>query len=330
MVTGGAGVLGPLICAEFASRGYRVRAVVRRTIDASIFPAATEVVICDITDGAALMRALQGAATGVVCHLAALLHSVNPRADAAGEYTQVNVDGTRRLMEAARRAGVARVVLASTIAVYGDNPGRASEATPPQPSSLYAESKLAAESVALTYREQNGGALCTVLRLAAVYGGRMKGNYVRLLHACQNGIVPIVGSGANRRTLVHERDVAKAFVLAAEEYGAAGRVYNVTDGSFHTMREIIGAIARARGHKAYVLPVLLGLAFGVAGVVEYAGTLSHVAPRVTRNAITKLTDDVAVDGSLIMSTLGFRPEVDLEEGWREAVSLLEGPGSDAE
>jgi len=107
--------------------------------------------------------------------------------------------------------------------------------------------------------KRNGGQpLDTVLRLGAVYGSRIKGNYEQLTRALsRNRFIPI-GSGLNRRTLVYDKDVGRAAVLAVSHSAAAGRVFNVTDGNFHTLNEIIESICSAPGRK----PPRLSLPFG--------------------------------------------------------------------
>ncbi len=118
-----------------------------------------------------------------VIHLAALLHIVNPPPSLQPEYERINVGGTATVVEAARQAGVGRMVFFSTIAVYGDSAGGIlTEDSPPRPDSFYAQTKLAAERIVLAAKRADGRPLGTVLRLGAVYGSRIKGNYRRLLH----------------------------------------------------------------------------------------------------------------------------------------------------
>ena len=85
---------------------------------------------------------------------------------------------------AVKNAGVKRVVLFSTIAVYGQADGQVlNELSPTQPDTFYAQTKLSAEQIVLNSRGADGQQLGTVLRLGAVYGSRIKGNYERLMRA---------------------------------------------------------------------------------------------------------------------------------------------------
>ena len=111
------------------------------------------------------------------------------------------------------------------------------ETSEPAPDTIYGRTKLESEEVAL--HEHPG---TTVLRLAAVYGPRMRGNYPLLLKALGKGLPMMIGDGRNRRTLVHVEDVARAAMLVAERDDAIGKVYNVTDGGIHSFDDVARAM----------------------------------------------------------------------------------------
>jgi UDP-glucose 4-epimerase len=186
------------------------------------------------------------------------------------------------------------------------------EQTPPRPDTLYGVTKLEGEEPVL-------GAGGVVLRLAAVYGPSMKGNYPRLVEAIRRGRLVMVGDGRNRRTLVHVDDVCAAALLAAEHADARGRVYNVTDGAVHELGEVVAAIAAALGRRPPGIRLPAGPVRVAAGLLEDAlGAVGRGAP-VRRATIDKLTEDVAVSGRRIQEELGFRPAYELRAGWRQAL-----------
>jgi len=156
--------------------------------------------------------------------------------------------GTAAVVEAAIKAGVKRVVFFSTIGVYGPSESCVlNEMSPTHPDTLYAQTKPAAEEIVLDAKETDGQPLGTVLRLGAVYGSRIKGNYERLTRALERHRFIPIGGGLNRRTLVYDKDVGRAAALAVSHPAAAGRVFNVTDGEFHPLNEIIESICSALG-----------------------------------------------------------------------------------
>ena len=165
-----------------------------------------------------------------------------------------------------------------------------------------------------------------MLRLGAVYGSRIKGNYERLTHAlARHNFIPI-GSGLNRRTLVYDKDVGRAAVLAVSHPAAAGRVFNVTDGEFHTLNGIIESICFALGRKPPRLSLPVGPARILISLIEKGSHAIGLKPPITRAMIDKYTEDIAVDGSLLQKELGFVPQYDLKTGWKETVEEMRRNG----
>jgi UDP-glucose 4-epimerase len=322
LVTGATGAVGPRVVHALDQAGFRIRSFSVDTPAAGMFPQSVEVLIGNVTDQVAVQSAMQG--VDAVIHMAALLHIVNPPPEMREKYERVNVGGTARVVEAAIKAGVKRVVLFSTIAVYGPSDGCVlNEVSPTHPDTFYAQTKRAAEQIVLNAKDVDGQPLGTVLRLGAVYGSRIKGNYERLTHAlARNRFIPI-GSGLNRRTLVYDKDVGRAAVLAVSHPAAAGRVFNVTDGGFHTLNEIIGSICSALGRKPPRLSLPVGPTRTLIGLIEKGSHAIGLKPPITRAMIDKYTEDIAVDGSLIQKELGFIPQYDLKTGWEETIREIQ-------
>jgi UDP-glucose 4-epimerase len=313
IVTGATGAIGPTLVQALVSGGYAVRVLARHRPEPHTLPDEVEVVVGEIGDVATLRKAVDG--IDIVFHLAAKLHLPERGIDSAvrSDYERVNVDATRALAEASAQAGVRRFVYFSTIAVYGRScPTEVfDESSPLRPESIYAETKLRGEAAVIHPS-------AVILRLAAVYGRRMKGNYHRLVRAIQHGTFIPIGAGANRRTLVHEEDVIRAAMLVAEQE-TPRRVYNVTDGDIHRVREIVEAISLAADRR--LLPGYLPLAplRLVVGAIEDALRLIGRTPPIDRQTVDKLVEDVAVSGRLLQVDLGFRPIFDLVSGWRHAL-----------
>ena len=200
------------------------------------------------------------------------------------------------------------------------------EQSPTQPETLYAKTKLAAEKIVLNARRVDGQPIGNVFRLAEVYGSRIKGNYERLTHAlARHRFIPI-GNGLNRRTLVYDKDVGLAAVLAVSHPAAAGRVFNVTDGGFHTLNEIIESICSALGRKPPRLSLPVGPSHALIGFIEKGCRAIGLTSPVTREMIDKYTEDIAVDSSLVQKELGFMPQYDLKTGWEETIREIRKMG----
>jgi len=325
LVTGGTGSIGPKLINILFDMGYKVRTLSIDEPEEGLFPCDVEVQIGDITDNATIKAALDG--IDVVFHLAALLHIANPSEHQEREYTRINVIGTKALVEAAILAGAKRFVFFSTISVYGQSNGRTiTESTPPRPDTMYSKTKFSAERIVLDAINKEGQPLGVVLRLGAVYGTRVKGNYKRLVHSlASNRFIPI-GKGENRRTLIFDEDVALAAILSAQQPGAAGKVYNVTDGQLHSVKEIINTICSALGRNPPKLFLPLGPVKTVATLVDGIADLLRIHSIGLKSALNKYCEDIAVDGGHIMQELGFKPKYNLCKGWEECVQEMRKKG----
>ena len=321
LITGATGMVGPLVVNTFHAAGYSIRTLSIDSPPIDVWPVDIETRIGDVTDASVVQAAMEG--VDLVIHLAALLHIVNPPPALKEKYERINVGGTATVINAAIQAGVRRAVLFSTIAVYGQSDGRIlTEDSPPHPDTFYARTKRDAEEIVLEAKRADGERLGTVLRLGAVYGPRIKGNYQRLVHSLARGRFIPVGNGDNRRTLVYVKDVARAAVLAASHDAAAGKIFNVSDGRFHTMNEIIGTICDALGRRPPRFSLPVGPTCRLVGFVETGCRSIGLKSPVTQGMIEKYTEDIAVNGSLIQDELGFVPKYDLQTGWRETIGEM--------
>lgn len=318
LITGATGAIGPVVVNAFHNSGYRIRTLSLDAQENRLFPANVEECIGDIRNAPAVESA--SCNCELIIHLAALLH-LGPQASTSYDrFREINVKGTDTVVKTAIRTGVKRIVLFSTISVYGESTGEAfDEDSATCPGSFYARTKLEAEKIVLEARRSDGQPLGTVLRLAAVYGSRVVGNYRTLLQTLAKRRFIFIGDGKNRRTLVYENDAARAALIAACHPAAAGKIYNVTDGGFHNMDEIIRTICQALGQnpprwRLPVRPVRY-----VAGAWEDLAHALGLSSPIGRAQIDKYIEDLAVRGERIQRELGFVPEFDLEKGWRETI-----------
>jgi UDP-glucose 4-epimerase len=281
-------------------------------------------IAADITNRDALAAAMAG--VDVVVHMAALLHAVRPPRPTEAEYWRVNVDGAIAAFEVARSCGVRRFVFTSSIAVYGGaRAGTLDEGSPVEPDSPYARTKHEAEVELQRLAARDAAPAVVVLRLAAVYGPGIKGNYDRLVRAIARGRFVPIGAGANRRTLVYEDDAARAIVAAASHPKAGGRTFNVV-GGVYTVADITAAISAAFGRRPAPFSIPVGAARLAVSAVESLCTAVGRVPPVSRSTLEKYTEDVAVSGARIGEELQSRPEVDLEDGWSRTIAGMKDGG----
>ncbi len=255
LVTGGAGFIGSHLVDRLVGEGFRVRVLddfsSGREQNLARAAGKIELLRGDLCDGALLARATAGAE--LIFHEAAV-PSV-PRSVAEPLRTnRVNVTGTLELLEAARRAGVRRVVFAASSSAYGNSvklPKQ--EDMPPTPESPYALQKLAGEEYCRLYHKLYG--LETVaLRYFNVYGPRQnpESEYAavvpRFITACLAGRAPtIYGDGEQTRDFTFVRDAVEANLLAASSPKAVGAVMNVAGGRRISLNELLREIQALAG-----------------------------------------------------------------------------------
>ena len=325
LVTGACGAVGPHIVGALLETGFDVHTLSLDAPPKGIWPSRVGVSQGDVMDEVIVQHAMQG--VDMVIHLAALLHILDPLTTSRWKYERINVGGTAVVVNAAIKAGVKRIVFASTIAVYGPSGGQVlNEESVPAPNTPYGQTKLEAERIVLEARRGGGQALGTVLRFGAVYGGRIKGNYRRLVKELARGRFVPIGDGTNRRSLIYGKDLARAVVVAGLQPVAAGQIFNVTDGQFHRLKDIIAAMSSALGRTppCYALPVKP--VRWAAGLIEDAAKMLGYSSPVGRGMVDKYTEDIAVSGNKLRDLLGFTPQYDLECGWRETVDEMRQTG----
>lgn len=242
LVTGAAGFVGRALCAALAARGLEVIAADRAFAPA---PPAARVrqVVCDLTRREQVEALFAAARPRAVVHGGGVSGPMIGRRDPHAVF-DVNVGGTLHLLEGARRAGVARLLLLSSIAAYGDQQagGSIDEDAPLLAIEPYGASKAAAERVALSYRESFGMEVAA-LRITSIYGpGREAACLVRsLLQSTLSPDLPPVEvstAPASVRQLLHVDDCVAAVLGALRAPSLARFAYNVGSGECVTEAEL--------------------------------------------------------------------------------------------
>ncbi len=258
LVTGGAGFIGSAVVRRLASSGETVRILdnfssgLRSNLDLPGIP--LDVVGADVTDPEAVALALRG--VSAVIHLAAI-PSVSRSVENPGATWRANVDGTLRLLEGCRDAGVKRFVFTSSSSVYGDTEVLPKhEGLPAHPLSPYAASKAAGEALVSGWDASFGLSTAT-LRPFNVYGPRQnpRSEYAaaipRFVTAALEGRPAVIyGDGSQTRDFTYVEDVAELFVRAARS--TVRGVFNAAAGGRISIRDLVERIRELCGGPAPV------------------------------------------------------------------------------
>jgi len=300
LVTGGAGFIGSHIAEALVRRGDEVCVLdnlsTGHVANMAAFRDRIEFIEGDLVDAAAVARAVEG--VDCIFHQAALA-SVPRSVEKPLQTHAACVTGTLQLLDAARRAGVHRLVYAASSSAYGDRPTSSKrESDLPAPISPYGAAKLAAEfycgAFAATY-----GFETVCLRYFNVFGPRQDPDspysavIPLFLTAMLAGRQPVVyGDGLQSRDFTFVANVVHANLLAADAPGVAGRTFNVANGQSTSLLTLIETLNR-----------LLGL---------------RVAPRHAPPRVGDVRESLA-DITQARQALGYEPQVGFEEGLRRSV-----------
>ncbi|MBI1881424.1 MAG: NAD-dependent epimerase/dehydratase family protein [Chloroflexi bacterium] len=292
LITGGAGFIGTALANYLVRQGHTVRVLDDlSTGDSANLDPAIHFTRGDVEDKPKVWRLLNK--IDCVYHLAARV-SVPESVLYPREYNNTNVSGTVAIMEAMRDAGVKRVVLASSGAVYGEQGvDRVNESLLPIPNSPYGVSKLAAEGYVRTIG--GGWGIETVaLRIFNAYG---PGQAILPTHSpvipqfvrqvLGSGSVIIYGNGESIRDYIYVDDVVQALVASATAEGINRQVINIGTGTGASIKQLVALIEKVTGRKAQT----------IVNPSQPAGVSLLVA-----------------DISRARKLLDFKPKVTLEEG----------------
>jgi nucleoside-diphosphate-sugar epimerase len=258
VVTGGAGFIGSNLAERLLADGHEVHVVDDlSTGHRGNVPAKAAFHHASILDDTALRRAFEGA--DVVWHQGAIGSVPRSMADPLGSH-EPNLTGTLKVLEAARHAGVRKVVYAASSSAYGDTPTLPkAESMPAQPLSPYAVTKLASELYCQVYHRAYGLAT-TCLRYFNVYGPRQdpNGPYAAvvpkfILAALQGDPLTIHGDGRQSRDFTFVGDVVEANLLAARAGTADGEVVNIGAGGQTSLDELARLIVELAGSRSPVV-----------------------------------------------------------------------------
>jgi len=297
LVTGGCGFIGSHIVEALVARDESVRILDNLSTghesNIATFRDKAELVRGDIRDTDAVATAMQGVTH--VFHEAALV-SVADSVERPEENHAINITGTLNVLDAARKAGVRRVVWASSAAIYGDDPALPKrEDMLPAPVSPYGMAKLAGEHYASVFAHCYG--IETVsLRYFNVYGPRQdpssmySGVIAKFTDVLKAGGTPVVfGDGLQTRDFIYVKDIVAANLLAMDTPGAAG-VFNIGTGnrvSLLELLEVLGDLAVNRSAPEFQDPRLGDIEDSVADVSRARDILGFTASHDIRKGLSE-------------------------------------------
>jgi nucleoside-diphosphate-sugar epimerase len=328
LVTGGTGFVGSHLVRRLLSHGHQVRTLDKNPglFDAELAQLGAELVAGSVTDADTVDRCVGGC--DIVFHLASPFGDI---LQPDSVYWDVEVAGTRNVLEASDRHGVKRVVHCSTQGVHGslaETPGDENSAISPQ--DYYCYSKVEGERVCQEFLAT--GMDIVIVRPTSVYGPGDTRGWLKLYRMVARGWFPMIGDGQTLNHPVYVENLAELFELAATTPAAKGRVYLAGDDQPVTLNELVRGVAEALGTEVRIIrfPWYEAARLG-SSVVETVSKSMGMKPPVFRRRLSWYKTNRAFRIDRAKDELGYRPRIDLKEGlartadWYRAAGYLDVP-----
>ncbi|MER3445416.1 MAG: oxidoreductase [Candidatus Dadabacteria bacterium] len=312
LVTGGTGFTGSALVKRLLNEGHEVIALDYKEgiqFD-SLRSMGAKTFIGTVTDKKIVERCMEG--VDIVFHLAAAFRELNVP---DGYYYDVNVNGTRNVLEAAYINGVKKFIYCSTCGVHGniENPP-ANEDAPITPADYYQRTKYEAEPIVKEYA--NRGMKTVILRPAAIYGPGDPERFFMIFKRVAKGSFPMFGSGDTLYHPLYIDNLIDAFMICMEPDKGNGREYLIADEEYFPIKEIVKKVGEALNvpvkiNHYPVMPIV------IAGhIVEKVCKPLGIAPPIFPRRVDWYRQNRAFDITRAKKELGYIPKIGLDEGLR--------------
>jgi nucleoside-diphosphate-sugar epimerase len=310
LVTGGTGFTGSHLVRRLIERGDRVRILDH---EAGLFhdeleALGAEIVLGSVTDPEVCDEATQG--IDQVYHLAAIFRDVKSGDDI---YHQVNVEGTRHMLDASVKHGVQRFIYCSTQGVHGhitDPPG--DETSPIAPTDYYQVTKYEAEQLVMQYHEN--GLPSTILRPTAIFGPGDPGRWLMLFEMVDKGRFLMFGSGKAHYHGCYIDNLIEAFIMASERDEALGEAFLIGDREVLNLNDLVKLVAKVRGVSVKLIHFPFAPLYVAAVLCEAVFKFLPFKPPIFRRRVDWFRQDRAFDLDKAYRLLGYDPPFTLEQG----------------
>jgi nucleoside-diphosphate-sugar epimerase len=321
LVTGANGFTGSYLTKHLLDKGYQVKVLVRQGSNCKALDGLpVEYAYADLADDSPIDDALQD--IDLVYHIAALYRSENVPKQ---YFWDVNVKGTKKVLEAAKRAEVKRFVHCSTVGVQGEiKTPPAKEEDPYAPGDYYQESKKDGEILALEFFK-TAGLLGTVVRPVGIYGpGDLR--FLKLFKYINNGKFKMIGSGKVLYHLTFVEDLVAGIALAGEKEGAIGEIITIGGEGYLTLNELVAKISEILNKPVSSLRIPVWPVWFVGWLCEIICQPFGISPPIYRRRVDFFIKDRAFDISKAKRLLDYQPRISLEEGLRRTAAWYREQG----
>jgi nucleoside-diphosphate-sugar epimerase len=322
LVTGGTGFTGKALVKRLLDEGHQVVALDYKeglkTQELTSWGA--EVSIGSVTDKSIVKKCIQE--VDIVHHLAAAFRELDVPDN---YYDEVNVNGTRNVLEAALEAKVKKFIYCSTCGVHGniDHPP-AGEDAPIQPADYYQRTKYEAEPVVHEYFAK--GLKTVILRPAAIYGPGDPERFFMIFRRVAKGSFPMFGSGRTYYHPLYIDNLIDAFMLAMQDGKGDGEAYLIADDKYLEIEDLVRRVGKAMdidvkiSHYPIIPLVIAGHFF------EKICKPFKITPPIFPRRVDWYRQNRAFKIEKAKRELGYQPKVDIDEGLRRTAEWYKQEG----
>ncbi|MCE7742712.1 MAG: NAD-dependent epimerase/dehydratase family protein [Candidatus Heimdallarchaeota archaeon] len=271
----------------------------------------------DLTDINSLYKALQG--VDIVYNAAGEARDYIP----SNLYYEVNVDGTRNILEAFVKNKGKRFMHVSTVGIYGYQPKHQpiKETHPKKSDHPYHKTKMIAEDLVFQYAREHGF-FATAVRPPYIVGPRDRQVAPKVFdYLLKERKIPLVGGGNAIVSFVHHDDVAEALVLSGEVESANGEAFHVIGGTC-TARELFQLAGEITGKEPIFQEIGFPLAITVAIMSETMAKIKGSKPKISRRRVNQFSRTRVYSIDKLKEIVGFVPKYDVKKAFQDAFTWM--------
>jgi nucleoside-diphosphate-sugar epimerase len=326
LITGGTGFIGSALAERCEKLNHRVTVLGQANNDwesrraRHLQAKGIVVILGSVLDEKLLNSVCDG--KDVVVHLAAAQHETDVDDD---YFRDINVNGTRNVLDASVAGGISRFVHGSTIGVYGSvQKGPLDEQSPTRPENIYGVTKLEGEHVVHEFRDRLS---VSIVRISETYGPEDK-RLLPMFRYVSNGWFPLIGAGGNMHQPIYIGDLVDALVALSDNDEAAGETVILAGPAPVSTEEMINSVELAVGRRSHRLRIPIMPMAAVAYALEKTLPPMHIKPPLTRRRLDFYRKSFWFDTSRAAALIGTTPSTNFAVGaqltleWYVANGLL--------
>ena len=322
LVTGGTGFTGSALVFRLLKLGNQVRTIdyQKGIMYDKLEKEGAEIILGSVTDKELVDKATDG--MEFVFHVAAAFRELDVPEK---HYDEVNVDGTRNVMEAAKKFGVKKVVYCSTQGVHGhiNNPP-GDENSPIAPEDYYQKTKYDGELVVQESIKE--GMKATIIRPTAIYGPGDPERFFMIYKRVKNGSFPMFGSGQTYYHPVYIDNLVDSFILSMDLEKGNGETYIIADEEYFPIEELVRRVGKAMGVDVKINHYPITPLIIAGHVCEKVCKPFGIAPPIFPRRVDWYRQVRAFKIDKAKKELGYKPKVGIDEGLKNTAEWYKQEG----